>query len=348
MKNYILTAFLIALYSVVNIFVSVTACAGHEIPFSASVPVYNIIDTHEHISDRHQAYKFDLAIERHNIKTIILVGSPKEVLASMEKNKMRFTNSEWNNNELLSINKKSPDVFYPFATYSPDDTQIIKKLKKFIKNGGKGLKLYNGHYFYYDIFKIKLDAPHMMKVYDYCEKNRIPVVFHANARYYWDELKHVLDTYPELTVNLAHFCMSMANLDRISEIFNNYKNVYSDISCGEGEFAYTNLEYISRYHELYAELIQTYKTRFLFGTDLVLTDKHAKDENYVEGAIACHRKMLEEEKYTGVLISQYLNARNITITKKNSVFNGLHLDHDTLRHIYEINPRRFLGILEKE
>lgn len=308
---------------------------------------YNIIDTHEHISDRKQVYKYDLAIKTHHLSSIIFVASPKEVLSIMDESKMRFTHSEWNNNELLQIIKKKPNMFYAFATYSPDDTQMVKKLKIFLQNGGKGLKLYNGHYIFYDIFNIKLDAPHLMNVYEYCEKNRIPIIFHANARYYWAELKHILDTYPKLTVNLPHFCMSLINLDRICEIFDHYENVYSDISCGEGKLAYSTLKYISTYWQLYRKLIQTYKKKFLFATDMVLTDNPAKDEKYVKNVIECYRSMLEADKYSGILIDLYIKERNTVKTEENSVFNGLKLDEDTLRYIYEINPKRFLGIVNK-
>lgn len=317
------------------------------ISVSTKTATYNIIDTHEHILDRTQACRYNLAIKKHNLTSIILVASPKEVLTVMNKSMMRFTDSEWNNNELLQIHKQAPDLFYAFATYSPDDTRIVEQLENFIKNGGKGIKLYNGHHRFYDIFNIRLDAPHLMKVYEYCEKNRVPIVFHANARYYWTELKNVLDTYPQLTVNLAHFCMSLIDLDRIREIFDNYENVYSDISCGEGELAYTTLEYISRYWEIYRELIKTYKTRFLFATDMVLNNDPKKDEQYVEGVVLCYRKMLEQRKYSGILLDLYLEDKHIEKTEDNSIFNGLQLDDDTLKHMYEINPRRFLGLSQR-
>jgi len=314
------------------------------LPKGQKKSTYNIIDVHEHIASEKLTYRFDRAIKHHHLTSVILVGSPKEVLTHMDKNNMRFTDSEFNNNELLQISKKAPGRFYAFATYSPDDTQMLEKLKVFINNGGKGLKLYNGHYLFYDIFNIKLDAPHLMKVYEYCEKYRIPIVFHANARYYWSELKNILDTYPQLTVNLPHFAMSIINLDRICEIFDNYENVYADISCGEGELAYMSLEYISRYWQLYRELLQMYKTRFLFATDMVITDKPRKDENYVTKVVGGYRKFLEDETYTSILIDLYLEDMKIDKTEKNSVFNGLQLDEDTLKHIYEINPRRFLGV----
>ncbi len=318
------------------------AISSHKTQLSSGEPQYAIIDTHEHIQDRYQAKKYTRAMNAHNVVSIILVASPKEVLDNVDPTKDGFTNSEWNNSELLEIIKDAPDTFYAFATYSPRDTNIVAQLKKFIDHGGTGLKLYNGHYAYYDAFSIPLDAKHLLPVYAYCEKNHIPIVLHANTRYYWEELQRVLDTYPALIVNLAHFCMSIVDLDRIAEIFNTYENVYSDISCGEGELAYTSLAYLSRYSELFREFVQTYKTRFLFGTDTVLTDNTKKDSVYVEGVFACYRDMLERKYYTGNLITGYLKDKRIAETRENSMFNGLHLDADTLRHIYEINPAKFL------
>ena len=307
-------------------------------------PPCAIIDVHEHILSSHQAERFQLAVAGHNLIGIGLVGSPREVLFEVPEEKARFADAAWNNNELLKISRSDPAGFYAFATYSPDDHHILGKLKRFIANGGRGLKLYNGHYRFYDIFNIPLDAPHLMPVYRYCEANRIPITYHVNSRYYWKELKHILDTYPNLVVNLPHFCMSLVNLDRIAEIFNAYPHVYTDISCGEGELAYTTLAYISKYRDLYRELIITYKTRFLFAADMVITADGQKDARYVEAVIRNYRHLLESATYGGILLDRYLETRKIKKTPDNSRFNGLQLNREVLKLIYHDNPKRFLGI----
>ena len=307
-------------------------------------PPCPIIDIHEHILSRKQAGRYLLAVKKHNLSSIGLLASPREVLFTVDEKKARFTNAGWNNNELLHISKAKPGLYQAFATYSPEDHRIVAKLKRFIEKGGRGLKLYNGHYRFYDIFNIPLDAPHLMPVYQYCEANRVPITFHVNSRYYWVELKHILDSFPKLVVNLPHFCMSLVNLDRIAEIFNNYPNVYSDISCGEGALAYETLHYISRYWALYRELIVTYRTRFLFGADMVITDDPKKDAVYVEKVIANYRHLLESDQYTGILIEGYLEKMDIKKSPENSIFNGLQLDRETLKLIYADNPARFLGI----
>ncbi|MEN8141254.1 MAG: amidohydrolase family protein [Thermodesulfobacteriota bacterium] len=308
-------------------------------------PPCPIIDVHEHILSRQQAERFQLAAQKHRLAAIGLVASPKEVLFSMADEKGAFTDAGWNNNELLQISTAAgPGRFHAFATFSPADHDILPKLKRFINRGGRGMKLYNGHYRFHDMFNIPLDAPHLMPVYRYCEENSIPITYHVNSRYYWTELQHVLDTFPHLVVNLPHFCMSLVDLDRIAEIFNKYPNVYSDISCGEGELAYTTLAYISRYWQLYRELIVTYKTRFLFAADMVISADPEKDAHYVEEVIRNYRQLLESDQYSGILLDRYLAKRAIKKTPANSVFNGLQLDQETLRMIYGENPKRFLGL----
>ncbi len=316
--------------------------------------LYRIIDVHEHLQNRQQAVKFIAAMTNNSIASIVLVGSPDQVLFEPQGNLTGFTGFEKNNTELLEISRTHPDKFHAFASFSPDDTAMLDKLKTFIEQGGRGLKLYNGHYWFYDFYQIPLDAPHMMAVFKWCEQNRVPVIFHANARYYWDQLRHILDTHPGLVVNLPHFCMSLIDLDRMATLFNSYPNVFSDISCGEGELAYTTLSYISKYWAIYREFILTYRERFLFGADMVVTRPVSgtmpskkgvvKDEKYVSQVMACYRDMLEEPTYTGVLIERCLEAMGIKKTEQNSRFNGLALDSRTLAHIYEINPKRFLNL----
>jgi hypothetical protein len=234
-----------------------TATAEPVLP-ELQAPPCAIIDVHEHILSRQQATRFHPAIAKHNLDIIGLVASPREVLFDVDDSRARFTDAAWNNHELLQISRQAPGRFYAFATFSPDDRQILPGLKQFIAAGGRGLKLYNGHYRFYDIFKIPLDAPHLMPVYRYCEANRIPI---------------------------------------------------------------------------------TYRSRFLFAADMVITTDRQKDARYVEAVIRNYRHFLESATYGGILLDRYLEARGIKKTPENSVFNGLQLDRDVLRLIYYDNPK---------
>lgn len=303
---------------------------------------YQIIDAHEHIKSRADAYKYLKAMDEQNVQAMMLVASPQDVLDSA--NVEIFGDPEGNNEELLAIVRKHPDRFYAFATFRPDDKDMLAKLKRFLDAGGTGLKLYNGHVNYYDKFAIRLDAPHMLEVFAFCEKNSVPVIFHANARFYWDELKNILDAYPELIVNLPHYCMALIEPERMREIFERYPNTYSDISLGYYEFAYPALEYISERWQAYRDFVREYKDRFLFAADMVLTDAEATDTEYVALMIDGYRDFLEKKHYTNIVIDEYLVGRDLSKTKRNGYFYGLALDADTLSYIYEYNPKRFLGL----
>jgi predicted TIM-barrel fold metal-dependent hydrolase len=305
---------------------------------------YRIIDTHEHIQSREEAHKLLAAMDREGIQCIVLVGSPSELIFASEEDGLRFANPEKNDEELLAIVRNFPGRFLAFATYSPKDVHVLGKFKDFLQRGGTGLKLYGGHYLYHDQLGVPLDAPHLMELYAFCERQRVPIVFHANARLYWKELKRALDAHPNLVVNLAHFCMSLIDLERIREIFDSYPNVYSDVSFGAAEFAYPAFRWVADRNDQYRAFLQRYKGRFLFATDMVLTEHPRMDEDYAAKMFRAYRAFLEKDLYTNILIEEYLETLGGEKRDLKSVLRGLALNPDSLRHIYELNPQRFLGI----
>ena len=75
----------------------------------------------------------------------------------------------------MNIIKKYPDKFIALCTIDPRDEDKLEKLKKFIADRVRGLKLYNGHgYFYDNFFHLPLDDSEMMEVYQYCEEQGYP------------------------------------------------------------------------------------------------------------------------------------------------------------------------------
>lgn len=308
---------------------------------------FEIIDAHEHVGTKECVPGLLRAMAKVGVAKMVLLSSPKELLYGKGDKDGIFTDPEANNEELIAIERMHPGVFFGFATFAPDDVNMLEKLKGFIARGGTGLKLYNGHYDFYGRYKILLDAPHLMEVYAYCEKNRVPVIFHANSRLYWDELKHALDAHPKMVVNLPHFTMALITPSRMREIFDSYPNAYTDVSLGYHEWAYPSLEFISSRTGLFRKLIKKYKRRFLFGADMVLNRVSREDETYVYRMILGYRSFLERSRYTNILIEQFFTERGEPDIEEIRYLNGLNLDDDTLRHIYETNPRRFLGIGER-
>jgi hypothetical protein len=77
---------------------------------------------------------------------------------------------------------------------------------------------------------------------------------------------------------------------------------------------------------------------------MVLARVSPGDESYVSRMILGYRSLLERSRYTNILIEQFFTDRGEPDIEEIRFLNGLNLDDDTLRHIYEINPKRFLGI----
>ncbi len=76
-------------------------------------------------------------------------------------------------NELLELKKRYPNLIYPFFYFDPRRPGLLEKLKDLTGPGKPflGVKLYtpNGY--------SPLD-PNLMQVYEYCEKNGIPITVH--------------------------------------------------------------------------------------------------------------------------------------------------------------------------
>ncbi|MDH5681945.1 MAG: amidohydrolase, partial [Spirochaetota bacterium] len=223
---------------------------------------FNIIDVHEHIRSYPVVEKYWPARKKHNIKGMVLVGSPKETLGLMINSKNKwFTKPDINNKVVLKIARDYPGKFYPFVTFSPDDEDQVEKLKSYVEEGAKGVKLYNGHSNFYKIIKIPLNAPHLMDLYAYCEKNEIPMIFHVNLNKYWDEFLKVLDAHPKLKVNIPHYGLLLRKLSKVEHILKTYPNTYFDVSFGHFYFAYIGMKRISRNNKRMRKFITKYKNR---------------------------------------------------------------------------------------
>jgi predicted TIM-barrel fold metal-dependent hydrolase len=332
-------------------------------------PVYGIIDTHEHIGN---AEKATILLDADNISGIektILLASPLETLTL--NGRKSFTKYRENFDEILKIIKTYPDRFIPFCTVNPIDTDALEYLKDCINRGGKGIKLYNGHSYYYDIFQIPLDSPGMMPIYAYAEENSIPVLYHVNIANYGDELENVLKKYPDLIVSVPHFMVSSTNLEKVARLFDLYPNLYTDVSFGSPQFFASGFIRISDNTKKYIEFINKYSDRILFGTDMVITETEYKDETFMEDTLMCYRNMLEKKNFTCAPVNDYYKGESekntemyencepkdgaYCATKKEKMesftrwyeetkkLNGLHLDSGLLQKIYKENALRFLS-----
>jgi len=332
-----------------------------------SKSTFKIIDTHEHVENLVKAKVLEKADDAFDVQKTILLASPIETITL--NGSKTFSNYQKNIDEILNIAALNPDRFVPFCTLNPKESPL-EVFKSCVERGGKGLKLYNGHSYYYDIFGLPLNAKEMMPVYDYAEVNHIPLVFHINVAKYEAELRAVLDSHPNLVMSIPHFMVSSIQLDRVTKLFDDYPNLYTDVSFGSPEFMAAGFRRISGDTEKFRTFAENYSDRILFGTDMVLSNTKTKDESFMRTTLECYRNMLEQKHFTCDPVKEYYQGEseknkqayencqleesdcNTEEEKMNSFtkwygetkkLNGLGLSDEILQKIYWENPNRFLN-----
>jgi len=285
-------------------------------------PTYRIINAHEHFQSMECVPKFLEAMKRNDVEKTVILGSPEATILSGRRG---FFGEEKYNLAVLEIAKADPEHFIAFPTINVKDPEKLEKLKQYLAMGGQGLKLYSGHSMFHEI---PLDDPGMLPVYEYCEKNRIPILFHVNAGVYQQEFENVLKRFPNLRVICPHFCLSSIASERFKHLMNTYPSLYTDLSFGFIDFLKAGLLRISQDPEKFREMVIQYQDRIFFGTDMVVTDAPYKTADWLANVARAYRDMLEKETYT------FSEIGPMTLR-------GIHLDPPVLEKIYHTNFERF-------
>jgi hypothetical protein len=314
-----------------------------ESEFEVELPKEGIINIHEHIHRHTSADKWLDAMEQCGVSATVMVGSPEATF--LLNSPPGFNNFSKNNDVILYLEKEYDSKILAFPTIDPRDPDKLEMLKKELKAGAVGLKLYSGHTG--EIFPEPkttlydhlgpLDRADMGEVYEYCEKNQIPIIWHIKLK--WDylfiELQNVLTKYPNLIVDIPHFGVIGSNLTKLAELMDNYPGVYTDISFGG--FAHVSMKTFSNNIDKFKDFVLEYHDRLLFGTDMVVTNNVRKTVPWITSLTMGYRYMLEKEKF-------HIDVPNITGEgfDFDMELNGLELSQDILDDIYFNNPLRFL------
>lgn len=333
-------------------------------------PDFLVIDTHEHVESLEQAETLLAADETAGIAKTILLPTPEETLRL--NGRQSFTYYKENTDKLLEIAEAYPKKFITFCTIDPRDPNALEYLKECHQKGGKGLKLYNGHSYYYNIFQLPLDAESMMPIYTYAQENHLPVVYHVNITNFENELRSVLDKFPDMVVSVPYYMVSSIHLERVMGLLDDYPNLYTNIGFGDPQFLAAGFRRITRNPGKYANFINDYSDRILFGANMVLSESNQRDQEYIEKNILCYRDLLEQRTFTCEPVTEYYSSvlhgyqtrydacepkdedyckelKDKTTLyeerlKQVSSLNGLNLSNSVLRDIYETNPADFLDI----
>jgi predicted TIM-barrel fold metal-dependent hydrolase len=279
-----------------------------------------VINVHEHIQSLEQAKVFISAMDKMEVDRVSLLGSSWFTITMRDE--VGFTRYDENNVELMKIVREYPGRFDAWPVMNPLDDNKLDKFRRLMDDGATGLKLFTGHGYLtkkneYIFHPIAMDDPRMMPVYDHCEKSGIPVLIHVNPSPvkpgFCEEFVAVLRQFPDMVVNCPHFMLSSIKDSRLREFLDVFPNLYTDISFGDA-FMKAGLMRISKDPGKFSKLFADYADRFMFGTDLVLTEARHKSEEWVHNQFRAYIDMLSSETYTTPCIPGE-SLRGLALTK---------------------------------
>jgi predicted TIM-barrel fold metal-dependent hydrolase len=281
-----------------------------------------IINVHEHIQSLDQAKVHLTVMDKLGVERMALLGSSWFTITLRDE--VGFTRYDENDEELMKIVRTYPGRFDAWPVINPVDPDKLDKFKALMDRGATGLKLFTGHGYTtrktneYIFHPIAMDDPQMMPVYDHCEKNGIPVLIHVNPSPvkpgFCEEFVSVLQQFPDMVVNCPHFMLSSIKDSRLREFLATFPNLYTDISFGDA-FMKAGLTRISKNPTKFHKLFADYPDRFMFGTDLVLTEARHKSEEWVHNQFQAYLDMLTRETYTTPCIAGE-TLRGVALSKE--------------------------------
>jgi uncharacterized protein len=175
---------------------------------------------------------------------------------------LKFKNYTITNDQISSIASKSHDRLIPFAGVDPNaPAEGVKELKRAVRKlGVRGLKIHSSANSVYPN-----DPKKMYPLYEVCEENRLPILFHTETTGLGDcEIKYskpeyldeVCERFPDLKVVMAHFGWPWSDVAVALAL--RHPNVYLDVSGWRPRYLPANvLSYLNG----------PLQDRFLFGTD---------------------------------------------------------------------------------
>ena len=107
--------------------------------------------------------------------------------------------------------------------------------------------------------------------------------------------------------------LSSIKSSRLQEYLDTFPNLYSDISFGHDSFLGQGLKRISKSPNKFRRIFRLYPDRFMFGSDLVMTNIPSKTVKFFSDRVQAYYDMLTKSEYTTpVLRSETLTGLELT------------------------------------
>ena len=233
---------------------------------------FKIIDSHCHIFPDKIAQKATDSIDKfYNIsETGVIdgcgfVGTAKALLTQCDSvgvDKCLVTSVATTPHHAQSINSfianevnLFPDRFIGFGSLHPESEDLEEDVEHLIELGLKGVKLHP------DIQNFKVDDPKVIKIFELCNKKKLPVLIHTGDSRFDnsnpDRVEKILKLFPDLIIIGAHFG-GWSVWDTAPQLLSKYKSFYVD-TCSS---------FYALSKERAREIIDIYGTdKVIFGTD---------------------------------------------------------------------------------
>ena len=235
-----------------------------------------IIDAHAHIYPSKIAAKAVHAVGDFYGVKMFDGGTPEELLATMEQCDITHfivhsvattARSVTSINSFLAEQCAMHPEFIGFGTMHPDFEDKEAEVERAIQLGLHGFKLHP------DTQQVNTDDPRLMEFYEIIA-GRLPIVIHTgDYRHDYSHprrLAHVLDTFPDLVVDAAHFG-GWSIYDQGYDYLGSYEQLFIDTSSSQPLMGARHTE----------ELIRMWGVgRVMFGSDRPMWSPISELENF--------------------------------------------------------------------
>jgi predicted TIM-barrel fold metal-dependent hydrolase len=303
-----------------------------------------LVNAHEHLYRVEDFERYLPAAEKMGIvKTLFVASSDFTLLGSGHDPR---EGNEQNTYTVIECAKRYPNKVIPFATVHPDESDLVSRVKRYLRDGARGIKLYTGHPNFYDR---PLDAETLLPLYAFCEQAQVPIVWHVNLGKHAEELSRVLKQFPNLRIIIPHFGVAFYNpfgeaMQRLREILDTYPGVYTDTSFGTREILVAGIDRVSRSPEVFRDFYLRYQDRIVWGTDMVITGHPEKTKEWIESVIRACRDLHEKDVYIFWMSATGTKYALQGVENPYGRQRGLNLPRGVLQKIYSENIERFLAV----
>jgi Amidohydrolase len=171
--------------------------------------------------------------------------------------------------ELLELSRLNAPLLLPLVDTRHLWGDVATELQGYVERGFRGIK---GIYLadnendlgvgnVPDTFGISLDQYRRREweIFAFAEAHDLPLLYHMDARRYGDLMEALLQDFPRLRVDFAHFGIGR---NAFRKLLDRYPNVYTDLA--------SMLPYIKRDPTSYRDFVLHYPDRVCFGSDACL------------------------------------------------------------------------------